>query len=80
MPPSETALKAPLYDPATIAPKALLGMPHRPADTDKAAAEQELLDASMADYPRLFTTDRIWISGRNIRARSRSPGWPARTC
>ena len=51
----------PLNDVAT---RALLGMPHGPAGTDKAAAEQKLLDAAMEQYPHLFTPDRIQIMDR----------------
>jgi len=51
----------PLNDAST---RALLGMPHGPAGTDKAAAEQALLDAAMRDYPHLFTKDRIWLMDR----------------
>jgi len=51
----------PLNDVST---RALLGMPHGPAGTDKAAAEQALLDAAMRDYPHLFTKDRIWLMDR----------------
>ena len=38
----------PLTDAST---RALLGMPHGPAGTDKAAAEQKLLDAALEQYP-----------------------------
>jgi len=51
----------PLNDVST---RSLLGMPHGPAGTDKAAAEQKLLDAAMRDYPHLFTPDRIWLMDR----------------
>ena len=51
----------PLNDAST---RALLGMSYGPAGTDKAAAEQALLDAAMRDYPHLFTADRIWIMDR----------------
>jgi hypothetical protein len=40
-------------------------MPHGPAGTDKAAAEQKLLDTALRDHPHLFTTDRIWLMDRN---------------
>jgi Transposase DDE domain/Insertion element 4 transposase N-terminal len=53
----------PLNDVST---RSLFGMPHGPAGTDKAAAEQKLLDAAMERYPRLFTQDRIWILDRNF--------------
>jgi hypothetical protein len=39
-------------------------MPHGPAGTGKAAAEQKLLDAAMRECPHLFTKDRIWIMVR----------------
>jgi hypothetical protein len=51
----------PLTDAST---RGLLGMPHGPAGTDKAAAEQKLLDIAMRDYPHLFTQDRIWMMDR----------------
>ena len=43
-------------------------MPHGPAGTDKAAAEQKLLDAAMTNYPHLFSRDRLWLMDRNFRA------------
>ena len=43
-------------------------MPHGPAGTDKAAAEQKLLDRALREFPHLFTMDRIWIMDRNYRA------------
>jgi hypothetical protein len=43
-------------------------MPHGPAGTDKAAAEQKLLDTALREFPHLFTMDRIWIMDRNYRA------------
>ena len=52
----------PLTDAST---RSLLGMPHGPAGTDKAAAEQKLLDTAMEQYPHLFTMDRIWLMDRN---------------
>jgi hypothetical protein len=58
----------PLNDAST---RALLGMPHGPAGTDKAAAEQKLLDTAMRDYPRLFTRDRIWLMDRNYHGAAR---------
>ena len=51
----------PLNDVST---RALLGMPHGPAGTDKAAAEQALLDEAIRDYPHLFTADRVWLMDR----------------
>jgi len=58
----------PLTDAST---RALLGMPHGPAGTVKAAAEQKLLDTAMRDYPHLFTTDRIWLMDRNYHGAAR---------
>ena len=43
-------------------------MPHGPAGTDKAAAEQGLLDAAMEQCPHLFTPGRLWLMDRNYRA------------
>jgi len=51
----------PLNDVST---RGLLGMPHGPAGTDKAAAEQKLLDTAMEQYPHLFTPDRVWLMDR----------------
>ena len=45
--------------------RGLLGMPHGPAGTDKAAAEQKLLDTAMREFPHLFAMDRIWLMDRN---------------
>jgi hypothetical protein len=58
----------PLTDAST---RALLGMPHGPAGTDKAAAEQKLLDTALDEYPHLFTTDRIWLMDRNYPGAAR---------
>ena len=55
----------PLTDAST---RGLFGMPHGPAGTGKAAAEQKLLDTAMEEYPHLFTMDRIWLFDRNFRA------------
>jgi hypothetical protein len=66
----------PLNDAST---RALLGMPHGPAGTDKAAAEQKLLDTAMRDYPRLFTADRIWLMDRNYHGAARIARLIART-
>ena len=55
----------PMTDASTLG---LLGMPHGPAGTGKAAAEQKLLDKAMREFPHLFATDRIWIMDRNYRA------------
>ena len=53
----------PLTDAST---RGLLGMPHGPAGTDKAAAEQKLLDTAMRDYPHLFADDG---AGQRVQAR-----------
>jgi hypothetical protein len=66
----------PLNDVST---RALLGMPHGPAGTDKAAAEQKLLDTAMTDYPHLFTEDRIWLMDRNFPGAARIARLIART-
>jgi hypothetical protein len=58
----------PLNDAST---RALLGMPHGPAGTDKAAAEQKLLDTALRDYPHLFTKDRLWLMDRNYHGAAR---------
>ncbi len=66
----------PLTDAST---RALLGMPHGPAGTDKAAAEQKLLDTAMREYPHLFTMDRIWLMDRNYHGAARIARLIART-
>jgi hypothetical protein len=66
----------PLNDAST---RALLGMPHGPAGTDKAAAEQKLLDTAMEQYPHLFTMDRIWLLDRNFPGTARVARLTART-
>ncbi len=66
----------PLNDAST---RALLGMPHGPAGTDKAAAEQKLLDTAMEQYPHLFTEDRIWLLDRNFPGAPRIARLIART-
>jgi hypothetical protein len=66
----------PLTDVST---RALLGMPHGPAGTDKAAAEQKLLDTAMEQYPHLFTMDRIWLLDRNFPGAPRIARLMART-
>jgi Insertion element 4 transposase N-terminal/Transposase DDE domain len=59
--------------------RALLGMPHGPAGTGKAAAEQKLLDAAMRQCPHLFTTDRLWVMDRNFPGTARIARLIART-
>jgi Transposase DDE domain len=66
----------PLNDVST---RALLGMPHGPAGTDKAAAEQALLDMALEQYPHLFTKDRIWLMDRNYPGAARIARLTART-
>ena len=66
----------PLNDVST---RALLGMPHGPAGTDKAAAEQKLLDTAMTDYPHLFAADRLWLMDRNFPGAARIARLTART-
>ena len=66
----------PLNDVST---RALLGMPHGPAGTDKAAAEQKLLDTAMEQYPHLFAKDRIWIMDRLYHGARRIARLMART-
>ncbi len=66
----------PLNDAST---RALLGMPHGPAGTDKAAAEQKLLDTAMEQYPHLFTMDRVRLLDRNFPGTARIARLTART-
>ena len=66
----------PLNDVST---RGLLGMPHGPAGTDKAAAEQALLDVALEQYPHLFTRDRIWLMDRNYPGAARIARLAART-
>jgi hypothetical protein len=66
----------PLNDVST---RGLLGMPHGPAGTGKAAAEQTLLDTAMRDYPHLFAPDRIWIMDRLYHGAPRIARLIART-
>jgi hypothetical protein len=44
--------------------RSLLAMPWGPAGSDKAAAEQRLLDAAMREFPHVLTMDRIWLLDR----------------
>ncbi|MGO9500271.1 MAG: transposase [Streptosporangiaceae bacterium] len=66
----------PLTDAST---RALLGMPHGPAGTGKAAAEQKLLDKATEQYPHLFTMDRLWLMDRNYPGAARIARLTART-
>jgi hypothetical protein len=51
--------------------RALFAMPHGPAGTDKAAAEQSLLDEAMDRFPVLFTPGWIWLMDRNYHGAAR---------
>jgi hypothetical protein len=51
--------------------RALFAMPHGPAGTDKAAAEQSLLDEAMDRFPALFTPGWIWLMDRNYHGAAR---------
>ncbi len=51
--------------------RALFAMPHGPAGTDKAAAEQGLLDEAMDRFPALFTPGWIWLMDRNYHGAPR---------
>ena len=64
--PFPQARALPLTDAST---RALFGMPYGPAGTDKAAAEQKLLDTAMRDYPHLFTMDRVLADGQELSRR-----------
>ena len=59
--------------------RSLLAMPWGPAGTDKAAAEQALLDAAMTRFPRVFTKDRIWLLDRLWHGVRRIKALAART-
>jgi hypothetical protein len=59
--------------------RALLGMPHGPAGTGKAAGGQKLLDTAMGQYPHLFTQDRLWLMDRNYPGAARIAQLTART-
>ena len=63
-----------------VPPARVGGIQHPgPAGTDKAAAEQKLLDQAMEQYPHLFTKDRIWLPGRNFPGTPRIARLIART-
>ncbi len=51
--------------------RALFAMPHGPAGTQKAAAEQALLDEAMNRCPVLFAPDWIWLMDRNYHGAAR---------
>ena len=51
--------------------RSLFAMPHGPAGTQKAAAEQSLLDEAMDRFPALFAPDWIWLMDRNYHGAAR---------
>src|SRR6266702_3866111 len=51
--------------------RALFAMPHGPAGTDKAAAEQGLLDEAMECFPILLAPGWIWLMDRNYHGAAR---------
>ncbi len=51
--------------------RALFAMPHGPAGTGKAAAEQKLLDEAMDRYPHLLDPGWIWLMDRNYHGAPR---------
>ena len=51
--------------------RALFTVPHGPAGTDKAAAEQSLLDEAMDRFPVLFTPGWVWLMDRNYHGAPR---------
>jgi hypothetical protein len=59
--------------------RALFALPHGPAGTDKAAAEQALLDEALREYPVLFAPDWIWLMDRNYHGAPRIARLVART-
>jgi hypothetical protein len=46
-------------------------MPHGPAGTGKAAAEQSLLDEALREHPAVFARDWIWLEDRNYYGAAR---------
>jgi hypothetical protein len=59
--------------------RALFAMPHGPAGTGKAAAEQKLLDQALEELPGLFAPDWIWLMDRNYHGASRIARMTGRT-
>src|SRR6266568_3665146 len=51
--------------------RSLFAMPHGPAGTEKAAAEQSLLDEARDRFPALFAPDWIWLMDRNYHGAAR---------
>ena len=59
--------------------RALFAMPHGPAGTGKAAAEQKLLDQALEELPGLFAPDWIWLMDRNYHGAPRIARMTERT-
>ncbi len=53
-----------LFPLASVFTRSLLAIPWGPAGTDKAAAEQGLLDAAVRDCARVFAKDQVWLLDR----------------
>jgi Insertion element 4 transposase N-terminal len=53
-----------LFPLTSVFTRSLLAMPWGAAGTDKAAAEQGLLDAAMRDCPHVFAEDQVWLLDR----------------
>jgi hypothetical protein len=51
--------------------RALFATPHGPAGTDKAAAEQKLLDEAMECFPALLDPGWVWLMDRNYHGAPR---------
>jgi len=51
--------------------RALFAVPHGPAGTDKAAAEQGLLDEAMGRFPALLDPGWVWLMDRNYHGAAR---------
>jgi hypothetical protein len=61
--------------------RAQFAMPHGPAGTGKAAAEQRLVDEVMDKFPALFSPGWIWLMDRNYHGAARIAGLSRpRTC
>ncbi len=59
--------------------RSLLAMPWGPAGTDKAAAEQGLLDTVLAKYPHVLAKDQVWLLDRLWHGVRRIAALTART-
>src|SRR5664280_2754982 len=55
-----------VFDPSDASTRATLGVVAGPAGTDKAEAEQALLDRALIEYAFIFTRDRCWVMDRNF--------------